>query len=171
MDKSKKTYVFTVVFFVLMIIGLFIWKNISLQNMEKKMEEQHSQMAEKSQRILSSRTTELLRLANIPFVWAVRKEMINGNYDQINEYLIRIIKEPNITQVLVVKSDGTIILATDKKLEGQLFSSVFPKEHIREDEITLYDNESTVRIVAPIMGLNSRLGWLIMIYKPGSPDI
>ena len=96
----------------------------------------------------------------------VRKEMLKDNYEQIDEYITRFVKEPSIKQILVVKSDGTIAVATDKKIEGTLFSSLFPQELMEQNEISLFDDkEGNIRIAAPIMGLDTKLGLLVMIYK------
>ena len=94
------------------------------------------------------------------------------NYNQINEYLNRFVKEPNIRQILVVKSDGTISVATDKKVEGAPFSSLFPQALIEQNEISISDDgKGNIRVVAPIMGLNAKLGLLIMIYEAGKINI
>jgi predicted regulator of Ras-like GTPase activity (Roadblock/LC7/MglB family) len=172
MLENRKLNLYTVGIFVVLLIGMFVWKNLAVKNMEKKMEAQRVKVVEKSQHVITSNTHDLLRLTTIPLVWAVRKEMINENYDQINEYLNRFIKEPNIKQILVVKSDGTIAVATDKKLEGAPFSSIFPQDLIEQNEISISDDEKgNIRIVAPIMGLNAKLGLLIMIYEPEKINI
>jgi len=172
MLKNRKLYLYTFGIFVILLIGMFIWKNIAVKNIEKRMEAQHAKLVERSEQVITSKTNELLRLATIPLVWAVRREMIRENYDQINEYLIRLIKEPNIKQILVVKSEGTIVVATDKKMEGQQFSSLFPQDLIEQNEISISDDgKGNIRVVAPIMGLNAKIGLLIMIYEPEKINI
>jgi hypothetical protein len=168
MLKNRKT----IGVFVVLLIGVFVWKSIAVRNMEKRMEAQRAKLIEKSQQVITSKTHELLRLTTIPLVWVVRKEMINENYDQINEYLNRFVKEPTIKQILVVKSDGTIAVATDKKIEGAPFSSLFPQNLIEQNEISISDDgKGNIRVAAPIMGLNAKLGLLIMIYEPGRINI
>jgi len=162
MLKNRKT----IGVFVVMLIGMFVWKTIAVRNMEKTMEAQRAKLVEKSQQVITSKTHDLLRLTTIPLVWVVRREMINENYGQINEYLNRFVKEPNIKQILVVKSDGTIAVATDKKVEGAPFSSLFPQDLIEQNEISISDDgKGNIRVVAPIMGLDAKLGLLIMIYE------
>lgn len=94
---------------------MYVWRMITVKNMEA----QRARLVQRSQQVVTSKTVDLLRLATIPLVWAVRKEMLRDNYDQINDYLTRFIKEPHIKQILVVKSDGSVAVATDKKVEGQ----------------------------------------------------
>jgi len=167
MLQSTKLYLSTIGILVVLLICVFVWKNIAVRNMEKTMEAQRAKLAEKSQQAITSKTHELLRLTTIPLVWVVRREMINENYDQINEYLNQFVKEPNIKQIIVVKSDGTIAVATDKKIEGAPFSSLFPQALIEQNEISISDDgKGNIRVVAPIMGLNAKLGLLIMMYEP-----
>ena len=168
MLKNRKT----IGVFVVLLIGVFVWKSNAVRNMEKRMEAQRAKLVEKSQQVITSKTHELLRLTTIPLVWVVRKEMIMENYNQINEYLNRFVKEPTIKQILVVKSDGTIAVATDKKIEGAPFSSLFPQNLIEQNEISISDDgKGNIRVVAPIMGLNTKLGLLIMMYEAGKINI
>ncbi|MDI6789619.1 MAG: hypothetical protein QME44_02895 [Thermodesulfobacteriota bacterium] len=165
MLEDRKRFIYAIGVFVLLLIGMFVWKNIAVKNVEKKMEAQHAQLIEKSQQVITSKTYELLRLTTIPLVWVIRGEMIRENYGQIDEYLNQFVKEPNIKLILVVKPDGTIAVATDKKLEGAPISSLFSQDIVEQNEIRISEDEKgTMRIVVPIMGLNAKLGVLIMLY-------
>lgn len=157
---SRKVYFYIMGILVVLIAAMFLWKVIAVKSVEKK-----------SQQIIASRTEELLRLTAIPFAWAVRKEMLKEDFDQINEYLNSFIKEPRIKMVMVVKADGTVAAATDKKLEGQQFSSLYPEELLSPDDIRLSkDKDSNILLVCPIMGLNARLGTSLIIYEPEKID-
>jgi predicted regulator of Ras-like GTPase activity (Roadblock/LC7/MglB family) len=159
-SKDTKIYLIIAGCFIILLVGMFIWKALAVKNVEIK-----------SRQIVARKTQELLRLSGIPFSWAVRREMISENYDQINEYLTRFIKEPNIKLIVVVKADGIIVAATDKKLEGTLFSTLFPKDLMQLDEIRVAtDKKGAIQIIAPIMGFNTRLGLMIMIYTPEEID-
>lgn len=163
MFEKQKLYVYTIVCLGLLLIGMYVWRMITVKNMEA----QRARLVQRSQQVVTSKTVDLLRLATIPLVWAVRKEMLRDNYDQINDYLTRFIKEPHIKQILVVKSDGSVAVATDKKVEGTAFSSLFPQLSMEQNEISVtVDERENLRVVAPIMGLNAQLGLLILIYEP-----
>jgi hypothetical protein len=172
MLKKRNLCFYTTCILIALLVCMFIWKDIAIRNMEKTMEAQRAKLLEKSQQAITSKTRDLLRLTTIPLVWAVRREMINENYGQINEYLNRFVKEPGIKQILVVKSDGTIAVATDKKMEGAPFSSLFPQELIEQNEISISDDgKGNIRVMAPIMGLDAKLGLLIMMYEPEKINI
>ncbi|HZV47588.1 MAG TPA: hypothetical protein VFG06_09630 [Thermodesulfovibrionales bacterium] len=121
---------------------------------------------------MTEKTRYFLRLTTTTFVWAIRKEMLRENYEQINEYLNQFVKEPHIKQVLVVKSDGTVAVATDKKLEGVAISSLYPNELIEKNEIEITDDQNgNMLILSPIMGFNKKLGMFLMVYEPGKITI
>ena len=153
---SKQAYLYSMGILVVLIAALFLWKVFAVRSVEKK-----------SQHLITSRTEELLRLTAIPFAWTMRKEMQKEDYDQINEYLNSFVKEPHIKMVLVVKTDGTIAAATNKKLEGKQFSSFYPVELLTPDDIGIFrDKDATILLLCPVMGLNARLGTTVIIYEP-----
>lgn len=159
-SKQTKIYLILAGCFVALFIGMFIWKALAVRSVENR-----------CQLALEKKTQELLRLSGIPFSWAVRREMIAENFDQINEYLNLLVKEPHIKLIVVAKADGVIAAATDKKLEGTMLSARFPEELLRLDALTIDAGENgEMRVAAPIMGFNSRLGLMILIYASEKTD-
>jgi hypothetical protein len=68
MLKNRKT----IGVFVVLLIGVLVWKSIAIRHMEKRMEAQRAKLIEKSQQVITNKTHELLRLTTIPLVWVVR---------------------------------------------------------------------------------------------------
>lgn len=168
MKESGKKYLYVIGVLVVLVFIMYLWKTIAVKNVQKQMEAQQIQLIEKSQQVITEKTRYFLRLTTTPFVWAIRKEMLRENYEQINEYLNQFVKEPHIKQILVVKSDGTVAVATDKKLEGVAFSSLYPNELMEKNEIVITDDKKNgnILVVSPIMGLNKKLGMFLMVYEP-----
>lgn len=166
MKESGKKYLYMIGILVVLLFITYLWKTIALKNIQKQMEAQQIELIEKSQQVITEKTRYFLRLTTTTFVWAIRKEMFRENYEQINEYLNQFVKEPHIKQILVVKSDGTVAVATDKKLEGVAFSSLYPNELMEKNEIVITDDKNgNILVVAPIMGLTKKLGMFFMIYE------
>lgn len=169
---SGKKYLYVIGVLVVLVFIMYLWKTIAVKNVQKRMEAQQIQLIEKSQQVITEKTRYFLRLTTTPFVWAIRKEMFRENYEQINEYLNQFVKEPHIKQILVVKSDGTIAVATDKKLEGVAFSSLYPNELMEKNEIFITnDKNGNILVISPIMGLNKKLGMFLMVYEPEKINI
>jgi len=159
-SKQTKTNLILAGCFVALFIGMFIWKALAVRSVENR-----------CRLAVEQKTQELLRLSGNPLSWAVRREMIAENFDQINEYLSLLIKEPHIKLIVVAKADGVIAAATDKKLEGTMLSARFPEELLRIDALSIDAGENgELRVAAPIMGFNTRLGLMILIYAPEKKD-
>ena len=166
MEKNKLS-LYIMGFLGVMVVVMFFWKVIAVQSVEKKMAEERKNITEKSQQFLVENTRGFLRLTTVPLVWAVRKEMIQENYGQINEYATSFVKERNMGQIVLVKADGTIAVATDKKIEGAQAKDVFPPQVLEPNDIGITeDKNGNLQVAAPIMGLNAKLGVLILTNKP-----
>lgn len=80
-------------------------------------------------------------------------------------------KAAQVQRVALVLTDGTVRLASDKKIEGKPAASVFPGATLAADTPTIQAvADRGLRAVIPIMGLNARLGTLIVDYAPPRPE-
>ena len=165
--ENKKLSLYIIGILAVLIIAMFFWRFFSVRGLEKEMIEQQTSFTQKTQQLMAENTSQFLRLTMVSLVWVVRKEMLQENYGQINEYLTNYVKEGNIQQIVLVKADGVIAESTDKRIEGAEAASVFPPKIFEQDDINITEDENAnLRVVAPIMGLNARLGSLVLIYKP-----
>ena len=155
-----------------LVVILFIWKTVAVRSVETRMLAERQSLIENARKELHANTQTLLRLTTIPLTWSVRREMLKDNYDQINEYIVRLVKEPEVKQVIIAKQGGVIAAASDKKLEGSSISVFLSPEDLKREEITLtLQDGGMVRAVAPIMGLNARIGTLLIVYAPAKGAI
>lgn len=145
-----------------MLIGTYLWKNIAVSRTTARLTGQAAA-------VITSQNESALRLAALPLVWAVRSEMLRGNYDQVNQYLAQLVREPNIKEIIVARTDGTILAATDKKRETTTLHQAFPLADLRTETIAVsrLDNGNFL-VIAPLLGLNNRLGTLVLIAVPPS---
>lgn len=171
MEQGKKVYLYIIGGLVILLTGVFAWKVLAVRSVEKEMAEQRVQIIEKSQRIIADKTKYFLRLTVMPFTWAIRKEMLRDNYEQINEYLVQFIKEPHVKLIIISGTDGTIKAATDKKMEGQALYSLYPQVQNDLNEIAISDDKKgNILLASPLMGYNKKLGMLLMVYEPDKVD-
>lgn len=167
-QDSKKNFVvtqwrfITILILVLAVAGMYVWKNMAVNRATV-------QITERADRIISEQNRSLLKLAVVPLVWAVRSEMIRDNYDQINQYLNQFVKEQNMKEIVVAKPDGTIVAATNKKLEGTSIEGAFPPTVLELDKTTVTSLENDdIMVASPVMGLSTKVGVLILLYTPAS---
>lgn len=139
---------------LLVILIIWFWKNHQIDNIK-----------ESSQKQFAEKQSEALKLFSKPYVWAVRKEMLTKNYQQINLYASDMIHEKGFQSIMVSDAEGIVISSTEKKSEGQQINTIVKPEYLSADSSTINNiNDSIMILNSPIMGFNSRLG-VLTIYK------
>jgi L-lactate utilization protein LutC len=138
--------------------------------MNTRAEQDQLELKEKaSAQLMQSHKTHLILLAK-PFVWALRTELLNKNLGQVNQYLNEMVKEKGMLRIMIANPKGTIIASTNKKDEGQPFTSVGNQASLTTDEISVeVAKDSTLVMTSPIMGFNNRLGTLLIKYSASNP--
>ena len=170
MSAATKTWLTIVLILILVIVVQYVSNRWTASGAERRLEEAQTSLAVQAHGVLVEQAHEMLRLSAVPLSWAVRSEMMRDNTTQIDDYLQRFVKEPNINRIALVV-DGNIQIATDKKLEAQSASGVFPVEALEVDEATVVDSDSgEIFLAVPVVGLDERLGTLILVYSRASID-
>ncbi len=155
---------------MLLIAGMYGWKNLSVRRLEKETAKQTAKLTETTGQILQEKDRALLRMTAIPLSWVVRMEMPKGNYDNIDQYFKQIIKEDKFRVILLAGADGKIVVATDRRMEGANLSQYYPDSLLDLYETTVSELNSTELIVAaPVIGLTEKLGVLVMVYPIQNP--
>jgi hypothetical protein len=155
---------------MLLIAGMYGWKNLAVRKIEKETMKQAAQLTETTGQLLLEKNRALLRLTALPLSWVVRMEMPKGNYENIDQYFRHLIKEDRFKVILLAGIDGKIMVATDRRMEGADLSQYYPSSLLEPYEITVsqLDDEDLI-VAAPVMGLTAKLGVLIMVYPMQEP--
>lgn len=107
-----------------------------------------------------------VRLFAIPLAWAIRRELIQQNYGQVEEYFIELIRHKQFRSVMLLDPDGTVRIATDRKLQGSTFSSLYPGMDALSQQVVSYSiSEGSSMFLVPVMGLNERIGTIAFVYS------
>ncbi len=164
---SKKLGFCWYLVFILIIVaaGMYLWGYVKVKQMEKTVKEKEIVMVERAQLMVNENAQNLLKATALPLVWAIRKEMIRGNFEQINEYMERLVQEKGFKTILLVDASLKILLSTDKRMQGQRFADYYPVEILQVNDISISTDSFNIRVVAPVTGLNSRLGTLVIEYQ------
>jgi hypothetical protein len=113
---------------------------------------------------------QLLTSFSLPLAWAVRREMMAGNLDQVDQYVTELVRQPGFEQVVVAQPDGKIVVASDRKNQGKAFASLYDKRYLAADRISLQETApGKWLVVVPILGLNARLGTVAIAYRLPQP--
>src|SRR5665648_488198 len=74
-----------------------------------------------------------MELTSRVFSWAIRSEMTRQNLEQVNLFIKRLVKEPNISKIqLIDPATATVLLSSDKKEEGTIIAVSYT--HLRAHE-------------------------------------
>lgn len=102
------------------------------------------------------------------FSWAIRGELIRDNRDQVNQFFMNLVKEPGFKKIQLIDSNTSkIIISTDKKDEG---TSVSDTTILNAGTLRQIKTDSLIRSITPVMGLNSRIGILVIDRTVPGPE-
>lgn len=157
---------YAILVMILLALGMYIWKELAVQNVEMEMEEQRIEMAEEQQRALDAKTQTMLQLTALPLAWAVRGEMMQGNLSQVDDYFRNFVREEGVVSIFLIDKESKVVLATNRKLETQPADQIV-SQAIRDAESVLIEkSDSVFRLGVPIMSFNEKLGVLVVDYEP-----
>lgn len=152
---------------LLVIAGMYAWKLVAVGEARREAEAARDTLQARASRAIDLRMQELLRLSAVPLGWAVRSEILRRNWEQANAFLTELVQEPGVERIVIGGPRDSILLATDKVLEGRAFSSLFPVELLRGTEPSVARLEDGgYRVAVPLLGPTRTLGVLVLSYRP-----
>ncbi len=161
-----------------LLVVVFIWKQWAMSAAEAERESQRIALTEQAARekaALLARANEAIarnsdaahRLMGATLAWSVRGEKSRGNLGQIDEFFGELVRNERIQQAALADHDGQILLSSDRKLQGARFADHFPVEMLGEPTVAIHPGkDGTKYLVMPILGLTSRTGSVILVYRP-----
>ena len=168
--KSRKTILILIGVALLLLLVLWFWKAMEIKGLKKAFTASKIELHEKATREIVGNNEIHLKLLAKPMIWALRTEMMQGNLNQVNLYLIDLVKERNFQSIAIANDEGVIISSTNKKEEEMPFTSISKKEYLVSNETTIENEGDSVLIMtSPIMGFNNRLGTLYLKYGIDKP--
>lgn len=174
MDTNRKIMLGLVVALVVVAGLMYGWRVAAVGTLENKLalvESQHAQardqLIEQARELDLRHAEESLRLFSTPFAWAVRREAMAANLDQVDQYFTDVVQLPGFEAAVLAKPDGKIMVASDRKQLAQPFASLYPADYLAFNDIKIMrEAGGRLRAVIPILGLNQQLGTLVLDYTP-----
>lgn len=165
--KSNRGLTVFLSFLIIVIIGLYAWKQIEKKGFNRRLEDQKVAIISNSRKIIDEKRKNLVLEVAKSLSWAVRSEAQRNNFEQVNLYLNDFIKNQDFELAMFVNADGIITVSTDKRIEQTPFRDHFADNYTSVNEIIIQATTDNKWIAsAPVMGLNDRAGTLILIYYP-----
>ncbi|MEO8991369.1 MAG: hypothetical protein ABI284_03270 [Nitrosospira sp.] len=174
MSREYKIILGLVTALLVVAVYMYGWKVAAVDAVENKLSQveaqqagAHAQLVNEAKQREDRRAEETLRLFSIPFAWAIRRELMIGNLDRVDQYFGELVQIRGFKSAILAKPDGKIIVASDRKKLVQTFSSLYPGANLDSTEITMEKSgNGSFRAMIPMLGLNKHLGMVVLEYTP-----
>lgn len=162
------------VVFYLLLFGCLSYILFQRVSFSSQMNEATIALSEEKEAILANtqksidiNNEQALTMGMKTFVWAIRKEILNENYEQVNQYILQLIKNKNISEIIITDQEGKITYASNKKFEQTPFADRFDYDLLKVDDIKVEKvGDESLYLITPVMSFNSKLGYVFMVYHP-----
>lgn len=162
---KKHWFVFVL---IVVIIILLLWAVIKIRVVENRSLKEKEQLVNLYEISMDSLHLSNMELTAKVFSWAIRSEMTRQNMEQVNQFFSGFVKEPGIRKIqLIDPVSAMVLLSSDKKDEGTIVEDTL----ILEAEKTIHlSAETGEKIINPVMGLDSRIGVLVIEFEKIAHD-
>lgn len=148
---------------LLLFLGIIIavvWGMIGKNRIEKEYKAKIETLNSDYSKELDSIIQEKAKMIASTLALAVRSELIDENKDQVNQYFLQMIKNKQISKIMLVNhTNGEIIMSTNKKDESMSFEN---KTLLNTRNVISESKEDIIVTATPIMGLNSQMALLVV---------
>ncbi|OIP84192.1 MAG: hypothetical protein AUK44_03390 [Porphyromonadaceae bacterium CG2_30_38_12] len=157
---QKHWFVFALIgIIIILTIGSYI--QIKIHESKSALEKQLL-ITDYEQRMDSLQSANLELVSRV-FAWSIRSEMMRQNLDQVNQYFSAFVQQTGIVKVqLINAANGKVLVSSDKKDEGNL---ILNPVILGANKTLGLDGNGFRSIVNPIMGLESKIGILVIEYR------
>ncbi len=166
---SAQTIVIIIILALMIIIPLviFLWKQAEIKSLKQSQQARISEITTQANNTIMENNRKNIETVTRVFTWAVRSEMLRQNLEQINTYMADLVKMEGMHHISVINADGIVVSSTNKKYEGVVYPGPVAKELSGITEaITKSDENGDMVSICPVMGLDNRMGTLIITYQP-----
>lgn len=156
---KKNPVLVTILIGILAVLVVFFWKDFEGERQRKEITKVATlQIEEKNQ--------EMMMLIAKPMVWSIRSEMLRGNLEQVDMFTTDMVRMRNFQFIYLIEPDGNILIATDKRMEGQQFEEKFQQDVLKVESTVVFPEEENLLVMAaPVMGYDRRLATLVVAYR------
>ena len=151
---------------VAIIAWLAVSKGVKVKQVEEAAATERATLLQRAAARHAATVRQSLTLLSVPLAWAIRREMMSENLDQVDQYVTDLVKQKGFERVVVAKIDGTVAVASDRKQLGIAFSSLYPERYLTAEQISAEETApGKWLVVVPVMGLSARLGTVAIEYQ------
>lgn len=170
--QRHRLVIIVVAIAIALVAWFYISKELAIERAQQTAATSRAQWVTQADAREADLVKQSLGQFGVPLAWAIRREMMAGNLDQVDQYVTDLIKLPGIEGATVARADGTVLVASDRGRVGAAFGSLYGPQRLATAQISV---EQTAPgrwlLVVPVMGLNARLGTVAVDYRtpPSTP--
>lgn len=165
--RHRVTIILTVVL-VLGNLGTYLYQNHKQQKQRDAYAEELQSRGQEMAALVELRNAQQVQALGKALANSVRAEMIRGNKEQLNQFLIEMVQQSEVQTVMVVDSVGIVYLSTDKQYENKFILDVIPTvPRVVSEPIVVEVSEQDALYAAPINALNHQIATMVMQYTVG----
>ena len=174
-DQPKKkglnaqTIVIIIIIALMIVIplGIYLWKQAEIRNLKKDYDNRITEITAQANSTIDQNNRKNIEVVTRVFTWAVRSEMLRSNLEQINTYMEDLVRMEGMHIISVINTEGIVVRSTNKKYEGVVYPGPIASELAQINEVVTRSDESGDMVsVCPVMGLDNRIGTLVITYTP-----
>lgn len=166
---------------LVLLLAVFAWQQVAVGRAEARLANERAAMTQKFEADRASLVGQVRERAAaqaeasrrrfaLALAWAVRGELIRNNLDQVDQYFAELVRQPGHALVLLAAPDGKVLVSTDRRHLGADAAGLVPAEALGQAEITLRAEADGAKLLSiPVMGLNARLGTVLLRYQEADP--
>lgn len=166
---------------LILLVAVFAWQRIAVNGAEARLADERAAMTARFdadraalfgqvRQLAGERADVMQRRYGMALAWAVRGEMIRNNLDQIDQFIAEMVRQPDTRLVLLAAPDGKVVLASDRQHLGAAAADLVAADALVQPDVGIRTEVGGERLlVVPVMGLNARLGTLLLRYREPDP--
>ena len=172
LDGSKKIMLGLAAVLVVVVAVMYFWKTSAVSAVESKLVEvqaqsvqERTELIERARQLDARDDVESLKRFSTPLAWAIRRELMASNLDQVDQYLSELVQMPGFESAVLASPEDKVMVATDRKNLAEPFSTLYPAQYLQAKEVRIEPaSAGSLRAIIPVMGLNQQLGTLVVEY-------
>lgn len=171
-DTPKKIMLGLVIALVVVAAGMYLWKAAAVNQVEERLvavraqeAQARTELVERARQLDARADAESLKLFSVPLAWAIRRELMASNLDQVDQYLAELVRMPGFQSAVLADASDKVIVASDRKYLERSFSSIYPAQYLQAKAVAVEPAaQGGLRAIIPILGLSQQLGTLVIEY-------
>ncbi|HHG83163.1 MAG TPA: hypothetical protein ENJ82_00310, partial [Bacteroidetes bacterium] len=123
---KNRIWLFIAVLFAITNSGIYFYQKYLQDSQKEEFAELLDNKGKLGSELVALKNAEAVQILSKTLVWGVRAEMMRGNKELIDQFLIEMVQQTDADLVIIEDSNGVIYLSTDKKYENQRVTDILP---------------------------------------------